>query len=309
MDFGNILSRAWQIIWKHKVLWIFGILAGCGSAGGNNTGYNFSRRDNVPFSNTTFEQFFERFADWQIALFIIVIVLLILLITLLVIFLSTIGKIGLIQGTWQVEQGKEKLNFGELFSNSSRYFWRVFLLNLIVGLVVAVAVIAIAVGYVGAAVLTLGILGICLLPVICLLAPLGWLLSLVLEQAIIAIVVEDKGISDGFQRGWQLFRKNIGSYLLMGLILLVITLVVSAVLGLPILLIVGPAVAGAILGSQQAINVGLLIALGCCVLYLPVLLIGSGILTAFTQSTWTLMFMQLSGKETEIVPEAQSDLL
>jgi hypothetical protein len=26
-DFGKVLSRSWQIIWKHKVLWIFGILA------------------------------------------------------------------------------------------------------------------------------------------------------------------------------------------------------------------------------------------------------------------------------------------
>ena len=31
MDFGEILSRAWQIIWKHKILWVFGILAGCSS--------------------------------------------------------------------------------------------------------------------------------------------------------------------------------------------------------------------------------------------------------------------------------------
>ena len=34
MDIGEVLSRAWQIIWKHKVLWIFGILAGCASGGG-----------------------------------------------------------------------------------------------------------------------------------------------------------------------------------------------------------------------------------------------------------------------------------
>ena len=32
-DFGTILSRAWQIIWKFKVMWIFGILAGCGRNG------------------------------------------------------------------------------------------------------------------------------------------------------------------------------------------------------------------------------------------------------------------------------------
>ena len=37
MDYGEVLSRAWRIIWKHKVLWIFGIMAGCtsGSGGGN----------------------------------------------------------------------------------------------------------------------------------------------------------------------------------------------------------------------------------------------------------------------------------
>lgn len=38
MNFGEILSRAWKIIWKHKVLWIFGILAGCGRGGGGGGG-------------------------------------------------------------------------------------------------------------------------------------------------------------------------------------------------------------------------------------------------------------------------------
>jgi len=32
-NFGEVLTRAWQIIWKHKVLWIFGFLAGCGQSG------------------------------------------------------------------------------------------------------------------------------------------------------------------------------------------------------------------------------------------------------------------------------------
>jgi hypothetical protein len=26
-NFGEVLTRAWQIIWKHKVLWIFGVFA------------------------------------------------------------------------------------------------------------------------------------------------------------------------------------------------------------------------------------------------------------------------------------------
>ena len=32
MDIGDVLSQSWKIIWKHKVLWIFGLLAGCGTA-------------------------------------------------------------------------------------------------------------------------------------------------------------------------------------------------------------------------------------------------------------------------------------
>jgi hypothetical protein len=35
MDYGEVLTRAWQIIWKHKVLWIFGIFAGCSGQGGS----------------------------------------------------------------------------------------------------------------------------------------------------------------------------------------------------------------------------------------------------------------------------------
>jgi len=45
MDFGYVLKRAWGIIWKFKVLWIFGILAGCGqaaSSSGSNSGVRFS---------------------------------------------------------------------------------------------------------------------------------------------------------------------------------------------------------------------------------------------------------------------------
>ena len=38
MNYSEILSRAWQIIWKHKVLWIFGILAGCANSGGGGGG-------------------------------------------------------------------------------------------------------------------------------------------------------------------------------------------------------------------------------------------------------------------------------
>ena len=43
-NFGEVLTRAWQIIWKHKVLWIFGILASCGRGSGGGNGGGGRRR-------------------------------------------------------------------------------------------------------------------------------------------------------------------------------------------------------------------------------------------------------------------------
>ena len=50
-------------------------------------------------------------------------------------FLGVIGKIALIKGTYKAEGGAESIGFGELFSESLPYFWRVFGLAFIVGLV------------------------------------------------------------------------------------------------------------------------------------------------------------------------------
>ena len=35
LDLGGILRRAWAITWNHKILWIFGILAGLAGGGGS----------------------------------------------------------------------------------------------------------------------------------------------------------------------------------------------------------------------------------------------------------------------------------
>ncbi|MGD8904906.1 MAG: hypothetical protein PVI67_15190, partial [Anaerolineae bacterium] len=34
MDYGKILTRAWEITWRWKILWILGFLAALGSGGG-----------------------------------------------------------------------------------------------------------------------------------------------------------------------------------------------------------------------------------------------------------------------------------
>ena len=104
MDYGEVLSRAWQIIWKHKVLWIFGILASCSSSnyGSITSGSGSSWQANeFPYQ---IERTINLIPDWQIVMFIGMIFLVVLVLVILAIFLGTIGRIGLIRGTAQADR-------------------------------------------------------------------------------------------------------------------------------------------------------------------------------------------------------------
>lgn len=299
MDIGNVLSRAWQIIWKHKILWIFGILAGCGSSSGGsgsgNVSYQASEGDLPPGMQNFFDQF-SRMTDAQWILIIGIILLVVLVLVVLAVFLGTIGRIGLIRGTVQAEEGADTLAFGDLFQGSFPYFWRVFLLNLLVGLAFAAVVVVIALFAVFGGILTFGILAVCLIPVFCLLVPVGWLVGLVVEVATIAIVREDLGIMAGLERGWNVFRENLGTMLVMGLILMVgVAFIGGMIIAAPVFFIIMPAVFGAIAESGAALGTGLLITGLCLLFYLPVAIVLNGILRGYVEVAWTLTFMRLTG--------------
>jgi hypothetical protein len=301
MDFGAILSRAWQIIKKHKALWVFGILAGFGNSvvsGGSNSGirYSFSPED-APNQFDPWLRQFERIPDWQLVTFMVIIGLIILGLVILAIILGTVGRIGLIQGTFLAEKGDERIPFAQLFSASMGYFWRVLAVNLVGGILLGIGflILAIPVG-----IITCGIGLLCMVPLI-------WFAQLVIEQTNIAIVVENTGIGDGLRRAWEVVTKNLGAMIVMALILyLGVGLIAGAVIGLPIALIVGPGVAGMIFGAAQeipqVIGGSVLVAGLCLVAYLPVLILLNGILRAYISSAWTLTYMKLASRPVVVEP-------
>ncbi|MCI0518719.1 MAG: hypothetical protein L0Z70_00490 [Chloroflexi bacterium] len=301
MDYGSILSRAWKITWKYKVLWIFGILAGCSSGGGGNGGGNMGaqyQRGDMPSQYMPFFDWFENIPDWQYAVLIGLAILVVLLLMALGIFLGTIGRVGLIRGVQQAEGGAERLTFGELFSGSMPYFWRVFGLNLLVGLgIMAFMILLVIVGIAGS-VFTLGLGLLCIIPLICVLVPLLWFVGVVLEQANNAIVLENIGIGDGLKRGWEVARDNVGVMIVMALILILgVGLIGGLIIAMPLFLVVMPVAMGAMLGESSSFNTGMIIAAVCFVAYLPFLITFGGILTTFTQTSWTLTYMRLTKKE------------
>jgi len=296
-NFGEVLTRAWQITWKYKVLWIFGILAGCtngGGGGGGNTGYSGPSEDwNVPPEIQRFVSSMEDFVYWvadNLWIFIII-GLVFLLLIIISVFLGTIGRIGLIKGSYQAEMGAEKLALGELFSTSMPYFWRVFGLSFLVGLAFFVLIIPLVL----IGVLSAGVGFLCLLPLICILIPVSWAVGVIIEQSNRAIVLENLSLFDGLKRGWEISKSNIGPLIVMALILFGIMLVLGIIIALPIFIVVFPTIFAFAMGKGQSFT-PLYLAVACICLYAPISWILNGILTTYTQSAWTLTYLRLTRK-------------
>ncbi|HAV76603.1 MAG TPA: hypothetical protein DCX53_04535 [Anaerolineae bacterium] len=319
-NFGEILTRAWQIIRKHKVLWIFGILASCGQGGGGgnsgrgggNSGFQTQGPDLPPQVMQLFQSI-----EQNMTTFIAVGIAVICLIWVLIIFLSTIGRIGLIRGTFLADGGEEKLIFGQLFSESMPYFWRMFALSLILALPILVLVGALFAGIIVFAVSASGgsdasALGaVAMVPLfigcLCLLVPVMFVIGMIVRQSQNAIVLEDMAVMPSLSRGWQVFRGNLGPVIVMAIILAIIGFVVGLIVAIPILLVVVPAVLAFGLGEAQSMT-PLIIAGVCLCLYIPVSLLLNGIAIAYIESAWTLTYMRLTQPKDEetVIVEANA---
>jgi hypothetical protein len=308
MEIGAVLTRAWQITWKYKILWLFGILASCGSGGGggNSSGgssgnggsssslYHFDKDGfhllgQLPaalFNGLT--RWVDDTSPWLIFLFVIIGIGIAALLIALAITLGTIGRIGLIQGTVKVEAGAERLGFGELFKGGLPYFWRVLLLALLVA-VCAVFVALFILVPVGIFTCGLGFL---------LFLPFAWLVAVIVEQASAAIVVDNLSIIDGLRKGWEVIRDNLGIMIIMSLILyLLLGLLVGLILALPAILLAMPVimagVAAAVTGAPFIFGGGILIMIALLALYIPIVILVSGVLRTYIGSAWTLTYLKL----------------
>ena len=306
-NFGEVLTRAWQIIWKHKVLWIFGILAGCGRGGSR---FNTSSRGGNGGPGQLPPEILRIFETIQqnLTAFLVAGCILLLLIWAVTIFLGTIGRIGLIRGTYSVEAGAETLIFGPLFSESMPYFWRMLGVSLIVAVPFLFVLAALIAGFIAFAISAgnrsdVGAIGVLwMVPVligcICLLIPVLFVVGMIIRQAENAIVLENLGVFPSLSRGWEVFRANLGPIILMAIILAVLNLVVGFVIAIPVFIIVFPSVIAFAAGEAKSWTPLVLMTIGLCI-YAPVLLVLSGIMNAYLELAWTLTYMRLTEKPQE----------
>lgn len=332
INLGEILTKAWQITWKFKVLWIFGILAGC--AGGNSSNFNFNnggssgRGGSGNGGSGQLPEAFRQFENMrpmdavreftaQYMGIIVVVIMLLCVLWLLFYFLGVMGKTGLIKGITKADTGAVSMRFSELWTESTPYFWRIFGLRMLVGLPVflVVVILLVVMGFGGYSAYSNGLTGGSLgavmvgligvfIAVMCVLGLISIVLSLVMEQAENAIVLEDLGVLPGLSRGWQVFKSNLLPIIVVTLLMGVIGWVIGLLVALPLLAILIPVGISMAATGMQNFVLPAIIAGGCVLLYLPVLLTAGGILQTYIQSALTLTYRRLTAP---ILPAAPAD--
>jgi hypothetical protein len=314
MDFGKLFTRAWEIIWNNKILWLFGLLASCTSGYGRGGGnFNFSgssRRDftgdlenfnpgQMPPFFRDIERFFDRLINGDestILLIVVGLVLLGLLFAILSFVVGNYGRVALIKGAQTAELEGTKLTFGDLHQMGMSRLTPALLLNFVVGLVLFVIVgIFVAVGILGT-VLTLGIGLLCFIPLICILIPVAWAFGIVMMNANIALVTEELNPMDALRRGVEVLRAKPGVLVGMYFVVLFGAGIVSLVLAIPYFLAVVPTIIAAIAdpGVTQTLGAGVIVSIAIACVYTPVMLLGSSILVSFVYALLTLVYMDVT---------------
>ena len=327
INFVEILTKAWQTTWKFRVLWIFGILAGCA---GNNNNFNFNTggsRNSGNSGNNPMDQFFPQFQSMpadelfgkfmsQYLVYILIFFSLICLLGLLFFFLGLMGKVGLIKGARKAEAGASSMSFAELWTESLPYFLRMFGLNFLVGLpfflLIVILLVILGVGGLSAfktgmsggslVALIIGMSGF-FIAVMCVVTIFSIIVGMIVQQAQNALVIEELGVLDSLRRGWNVFKTDWLSIVILAIILSIIGGVAGFIIAIPMLIVLLPAGIGMAVTSGSAGMAIPLILGGCCfVILLPFILLASGIIQTFTQSAWTLAYLRLTAPPTPPSP-------
>ncbi|MBN1139615.1 MAG: hypothetical protein JXM73_23785 [Anaerolineae bacterium] len=298
MDYGKVLTRAWQITWRWKVLWILGFLASLGQGGGGGGG------GNITTSSSDWEGLqIDPEITGAIIAAIVSIACVAILIGIALWVVSVIARGGLIAGVQQVEDDGST-TFGRAWRVGVKRFWTLFGINILatlpailMWLVFAGALAASIVGLVEGsetsdlvAALSAGGIG-CAGLFCCLAVIVTFLLSLIQIYAERAAVLEGMGWIEAFKRGWQVLKTNIGPTLIFWLIFLVIGMIVGGVVLVGVM-----AVALPIIGLFTTTDVGAWVLVPICGGGLAAMILGAiigSVVNTFTSATWTLAYREM----------------
>ena len=279
-DYGNILTRTFQITWKHKVFW--GILS-------------------VPMIISfaifpimfLFLYFFEENQTTEIGAlitlgFFFFTFIIVIAFTILQVFALSAVTLGIVR----VERGEGSLKFIDLLQDSREYFWRQLGVFLIIQFSIGLIFTVFFAFVFAATLVTMGLASICLQPIMILLTPLMFLALGVLEAAHTAVITENLSAWDAVKRGFEIVRDHVWKYIIPTVIVYFGVTLVSSFLTFPMLIPLMGFPIFAESGSEMLMGVT---ALFTCIFF-PVMILISVISQTLLKVSLDLTYLRLTHK-------------
>jgi hypothetical protein len=299
MSYGEILSRALAISWRHKYLWLLALFAGEG-IGLSLPGFQQGRRsDNGrTFSNVTYEQVTAWIGAHTALLVTIGVGVLVLGIVL---FLISVVANGAVVRAVAEHDADRPFGLRMGWRSGVGTFWPVLGVKLVSVAVALVALVAIGslalvtfmagthsnVPLAVATGLTAGFLFL-------LAIPFGIVFSVVIRLAVRAVVLDGSRPFAAIGRGFHLIRRRFGRVVLVWLLVVVCGLLGGAVVAVAAVIVALP-LAAITVGSYVAGGIGVAIGVGALlvVIWAVIALTLSAAVDAFISTIWTLAYARL----------------
>lgn len=247
MDHAKVLKRAWEILWRYRVLWVFGVIVAlCAASGSSNPNYSFGGGDGYEGSNAPpwgGEPFAEVMPQilgaWAAVAGVILAVIAALcclgiIVTVAKVIFLYVGETALIRMVDHYEETGEKKGVRQGFRLGwSRTALRLFIIDLLTrvpGFIVLLLLVL-----VGAGVFALFVLvrdGV-VLKIIGAVAGIGAGFLVILASIVLALAISlvrplifrvcalgERGVIDSFRVGFDFIKAHLGDTVVMWLIMI-----------------------------------------------------------------------------------------
>lgn len=226
MDYGDIVTRSWRIVWNNKFLWVLGFLGAFTRASGN-----FGGGSNSSTSTPTAPE------DWgSIAAIIAISVCALIVVAIIIWLVGLAARGGLITAVARIDNGEKsslRQSFRDGFARLNSLVGMNFLLYLpiliIVVLMIGGSVLTLIGSGVtagtmadsndfGAVVAGIGMFAVCFFFLMCVAVILGIVLNFINAFAFRGIMLQELGAMESIKHGWHVFRENMAEALVLAML-------------------------------------------------------------------------------------------
>lgn len=295
MDYSDLIKQAFQISWKNKFLWYFGLFTGGMMISFPSFDYNFGQSDLSKF-DTLFSIGSLRSFYFDHQLIIYILLGIVLSSSIIIWIFSIISQGAIINGVYTISRNRSA-SFKSTFLAGWHNFWRLFILGILIILIylitLAVCTLPILVLVLTGLTIPAIIIGILLVVIYIIFA---LVLSLCFNYSYRILIIEKTPVIKSINLGFVFFKKYWKNIALIFLISIGIGLVWALALIFCVLIFAGLLVGiGVLLYFAVKSYVWIYIIIASIVFILPIIIVTAGYNT-FISSLWTLSYIRLNQK-------------